>query len=1303
MSVFNHTRPDHRPTIQRKPKPTPSITSHPQARNNFDSQVAMLKRLATPQRQALIGQIGRTHGNRHVQRLIQTLRTPNKAKPQAASLTVNAPNDVYEQEADRVADDVMNHKTVAGDSPPAGNHPTAIQTASDQPNPVTTGVERNINQLRGGGTALPSPERSFFENRMGHDFSQVRVHTGSTAVQTSRDLNARAFTVGSDIAFNQNEFRPGTDSGRHLIAHELTHVVQQGQATPRVQKADAGTDWRKRGQTVESDGALTERVDAGHGWSRAHRLNWDKQFKFIKQDSTIRSAFDEALPDQITMIFGESLTVDEIRAQIDQAVADGKPDVANDLETKLFQANEYAVVEALNVSESSRYKKGGGDTYCNIYAFDVVSAMGGYLPRSWWTDDSIKKIKNGESVEIKFALNNSDTVREMNANQLTDWMKTYGAGFGWRKATDVGKAQEAANGGKIAILLAGRDKAEDSGHVNVILPETEQHKAKYDAAGNFDMPLQSQAGRTNFKYKSNHYSTPWWEGNAYRDGAAWIYEGKSSSSFLTPEELGGGNHGGGEQPGEQSTPSTSLFETLSNPYMAVRDNTRTPRPGDYEQPSAPTQKTAVRSTATPNVANMNPALKGIIRGQGVLKNGDEGDAVTFIQQGLIDLGFSVGSEGADGDFGGNTEKAVKAFQKAYGLSVTGQVDKRTVLVAMTAGVSGRVSKPAIASPLLGGTPTTAPSTTTGSSNAYQDNPDGYHNVANQITSVMEGGSYSSLSLLNDGGIISYGKHQATLSSGNLENVLEAYLASAKGSNASTLQSYMPRVRKKEASLKSETAFINALKAAGKESSMKTAQNTVFYNRFWIPAVNKAQGGGIQSPLGYALLYDTNIQGGMASVMGRAKQVCGGNIGDKVNGKTITEAEFLLAYVNEREKRLLELAVAKEAKGEQSKADALRTSVYRCKAFRGLIEAGNLNLSGPDGKVTMSGPGKGTYTITGFDGASGGAPVSSSNKAPLPVSSEATSESPETLSDLEAAAQSEMLQKVLAGDKVLRIGSSGDAVEFIQKGLRWLGYDIGPAGADGDFGGNTDSAVRAFQGDHGLGIDGDVGKNTLTKGLQVLFGYQPSPQTEQEATAETDTHSDDPVDIPDVDDSREAGDLIAIGKKLLGDERYTKGHAYIGFTGKVTGTKYKPGDKLIASDAIARYNNAKPTWCNTFARDLVQHFLGEDPFGGRDLTSTAMYDFMVKHTELFTQLSSINAAWSEINSGEIVYFCAPGHISTGVPTPKSKMQTRTYNGTTYHFGQVIQAGKTNAHMNLSDAWTLEDFSSIKVFKYKPQKQ
>src|SRR5262245_49677712 len=75
------------------------------------------------------------------------------------------------------------------------------------------------------GRALPAAIRRPFEQRLGYDFSNVRVHTDA---EKARSLRARAFTVGSDITFGPGEYSPTTARGRWLLAHELTHVVQQG-------------------------------------------------------------------------------------------------------------------------------------------------------------------------------------------------------------------------------------------------------------------------------------------------------------------------------------------------------------------------------------------------------------------------------------------------------------------------------------------------------------------------------------------------------------------------------------------------------------------------------------------------------------------------------------------------------------------------------------------------------------------------------------------------------------------------------------------------------------------------------------------------------------------------------------------------------------------------------------------------------------------------------------------------------------------------------------------------------------------
>jgi Domain of unknown function (DUF4157) len=79
----------------------------------------------------------------------------------------------------------------------------------------------------GGGSPLDAGTRSFMEERLGQDFSDVRVHTGAQADGSARSINAQAYTAGTDVVFRSGVYAPETDSGRAVLAHELTHVVQQ--------------------------------------------------------------------------------------------------------------------------------------------------------------------------------------------------------------------------------------------------------------------------------------------------------------------------------------------------------------------------------------------------------------------------------------------------------------------------------------------------------------------------------------------------------------------------------------------------------------------------------------------------------------------------------------------------------------------------------------------------------------------------------------------------------------------------------------------------------------------------------------------------------------------------------------------------------------------------------------------------------------------------------------------------------------------------------------------------------------------
>jgi hypothetical protein len=152
-----------------------------------------------------------------------------------AKLMIGELGDAYEQEADRVADRVSATPAHAAVS----SAPPHIQRLGGQAAGAMDAAPASVDQaLSSPGRPLAPALRQDMEQRLGHDFSQVRVHSDSAAEQAARDVNARAYTIGHDIVFDSGKFAPDTHEGRRLLAHELTHVVQQ---SPRQNGRQAGT------------------------------------------------------------------------------------------------------------------------------------------------------------------------------------------------------------------------------------------------------------------------------------------------------------------------------------------------------------------------------------------------------------------------------------------------------------------------------------------------------------------------------------------------------------------------------------------------------------------------------------------------------------------------------------------------------------------------------------------------------------------------------------------------------------------------------------------------------------------------------------------------------------------------------------------------------------------------------------------------------------------------------------------------------------------------------------------------------
>ena len=205
-----------------------------------------------------------------------------------AKLAIGPADDEYEREADRLADDVMRMPEPASGltaqrapvgiqrmcclecgeevqrQPAAARRapehisrkrakcedaeaPAAVQRKSDptdekgeEDEGIVQAKTRNVDSpeassevasyiaaSRGGGSPLPPSTRAHFEDRFGHDFSNVRVHTDTRSADAAAEINSYAFATGSDIHFGSGRFQPGTPQGDRLLAHELTHTIQQ--------------------------------------------------------------------------------------------------------------------------------------------------------------------------------------------------------------------------------------------------------------------------------------------------------------------------------------------------------------------------------------------------------------------------------------------------------------------------------------------------------------------------------------------------------------------------------------------------------------------------------------------------------------------------------------------------------------------------------------------------------------------------------------------------------------------------------------------------------------------------------------------------------------------------------------------------------------------------------------------------------------------------------------------------------------------------------------------------------------------
>lgn len=285
-------------------------------------------------------------GNLAVQQLFRTSGAQ-------AKFAISHPGDADELEADRVAEQVMRsertgpvgasaemvHRKCAACDAGGTTCPTCADEQKVQRKALGGGASAShgrVRALRGGGQPLAAPIRAFFEPHFDRDLGSVRVHTDDRASHAASAIGARAFTLGADIAFGPNQFAPETPDGKRLLAHELTHVVQQsnGGAAQRIARdtpapaaeparapAPPTVCYEPKGQTVRFEGVLlavnTDYLDgelrdyiAKHG--EAESLKFASRFR-EHVGAQIKESEDYDVDDPASLVAMGAATTDTLK------------------------------------------------------------------------------------------------------------------------------------------------------------------------------------------------------------------------------------------------------------------------------------------------------------------------------------------------------------------------------------------------------------------------------------------------------------------------------------------------------------------------------------------------------------------------------------------------------------------------------------------------------------------------------------------------------------------------------------------------------------------------------------------------------------------------------------------------------------------------------------------------------------------------------------------------------------------------------------------------------------------------------
>ncbi|MGF1506578.1 MAG: chitosanase [Chloroflexi bacterium] len=216
-------------------------------------------------------------------------------------------------------------------------------------------------------------------------------------------------------------------------------------------------------------------------------------------------------------------------------------------------------------------------------------------------------------------------------------------------------------------------------------------------------------------------------------------------------------------------------------------------------------------------------------------------------------------------------------------------------------------------------------------------------LAFEITGIWEGSAGYASFQTYDRGLISYGRHQVTLASGNLEKVLSAYISSSQDERAQRVAGYLDRVRRMDPALREDATFREALVAAAEDPAMQEAQDATIISGFWEPALGSATDRGIEAPLALAFLFDTAVQHGpYHRFLVEAEEASGVESRSRVGENGLTQEELIAKVADLRLASLRSLAERENLFGV----------IPRGEFWVALIAAADWDLRGQDGVLRV---------------------------------------------------------------------------------------------------------------------------------------------------------------------------------------------------------------------------------------------------------------------------------------------------------------------------------------------------------------